>query len=46
MFRDAVFVIFYAEAFVLTPFHSFTPLLLYSFTPLTPSLLYSLIPPP
>ena len=38
MFRDAVFVIFYTEAFVLTPFHSFTPL--------TPSLLYSLIPPP
>ena len=33
-FRDAVFVVFYTEAFVFTPFHSFTPSLLYSsFTP-------------
>ena len=33
MFRDAVFVVFDIEAFVLTPFHSFTP---YSFTPFPP----------
>ena len=34
-FRDAVFVVFYTEAFVFTPFHSFTALLLFhsSFTP-------------
>ena len=33
LFRDAVFAIFYTEAFVLTPFHFFTPSLLHSFTP-------------
>ena len=34
LFRDAVFAVFDAETFVLTPFHSFTP---YSLTPSTPS---------